>query len=116
MSFTIDYVIGRAREILQDDAKDRYSDDRLLNALNIAIASMQRVRPDIPELWSDIVRYPYSGADLGGTTLIPVHQQYMESLVAFVAGWAELADDEFTVDGRASVLMTRFTSQMMMGG
>lgn len=116
MSFTIEYPIARAREILQDLDRQRYPDQTLLDALNIAITSMMRVRPDIVSLQGDIPGFPYDTGSLDGSVLFPVSQQFIEPVVVFVAGWAELRDDEFAVDNRANVLITRFASQLTMGG
>lgn len=116
MIFTIDTVANRAREILQDADGDRYSDLRLVEALNLALSTMRRVRPDIPSLWKDIPGFPYTSLSLGQGIVLPVDAQYLEPLVFYVAGYAELADDEFTTDGRANTLLTRFTSQLAMGG
>jgi len=115
VSFAVVTIIDRARETLQDLEKDRYSDQRLLDALNMAISSMQRVRPDITALWDVIPDYPYSANNIAGT-LLPVSQQFLEPLVAFVIGWVEVSDDEFATDNRANTLLTRFTAQLMIGG
>ena len=116
MIFTIDTVIARAREILQDPLQDRYSNVRLMEALNLGLSAMRRVRPDIPALWEPITGFPFTTSDLGRGLVLPVDAQFLEPLVAYVAGYTELADDEFAVDGRANTLMTRFTAQLTMGG
>ena len=116
MAFTIDTVVSRAREILQDAEKDRYADQRLVDGLNLAITDMMRIRPDIPSLQTTIPNFPYKAADLGQSVLVPFNQKYMSPVVAYVAGWVELADDEFAVDNRAVSLLMRFQTQLVVGG
>lgn len=116
MSFSVDDVLAAARDLLQDDEKVRYNDVRLIRALNLAISNMRRVRPDIVALWQSIPNYPYTSGTVGGGVLLPVDDQFFDPLVSFVAGWVEMADDEFTIDNRANTLITRFSSQITLGG
>ncbi len=116
MSFPIDQVVVNARAILQDPLGDRYAEQRYVDALNMALAEMQRIRPDIPALFAADPGFPYALTDLDQGIQLPVDGKYLSPITAFVAGWIELADDEFTVDNRAATLLTRFGSQLTMGG
>lgn len=114
--FTLEYTLKMARVLLQDAEKERYSDAELLDSLNMAITEMQRIRPDIPALFQPIQGFPWTTTSLNQGNLLPVDGKYFSPLVSFVTGWAELRDDEFATDNRAVTLLTRFQSQLTMGG
>ena len=101
---------------LHDSEKVRYTDLHLLAALNTAVGEIRRVRPDIADIQVDIPNFPYVGNSINDGTRVPVDDMYYGPIISFVVGWAELIDDEFTVDGRANTLLTRFTQQLVAGG
>lgn len=115
-SLTVNDILYQARLILQDTAAERYSDTNLLFALNFAISDMRRIRPDIIALQGTVQDFPFNTTQLAQNVRVPVDDMYYAPLVAFVAGWAELADDEHVDSTRAGSLLQRFASQLMLGG
>jgi len=120
MAWTVDQVVNEARRILQDENATigyRYTDDHILTALNGGLGEVRRIRPDLFILTLDTDQLPtYVAADITAQTPLPIHDMYTMPLVAYISGWLELSDDEFTVDNRAVSLLTRFTQQLVMGG
>jgi hypothetical protein len=113
---TYQTAIDEAREILQDTDTDdhRYADSAMLNILNRGLQELARIRPDA--FWDtfvtdDIVVPEVLTADLG--TTFPIPMQFYAPIVAFLVAWAEVLDDEFTVDGRANMLLNQFKTQVM---
>ena len=106
-------AVDRAREILQDQEEEyRYSDEELISYFNQSLLQARRVRPD---LFLRYVGYPtpvYTTNDWN--TNLPIAFPYFDALVFYMAGYAELRDDEHTVSERAQGLLGAFTG--MMGG
>jgi hypothetical protein len=103
-------VIDYVRDILQDrdNAVRRYPDDSLIRNLNLAVLEVRRVRPDyfIGAFAAPVTRY--SSAD----TEVQLPETCIPSLVKYVAGMAELRDDEYTTDGRAAALLQAFSADL----
>ncbi len=111
MATSVQQVIDGARSILQDKkAPYRYSDDELVDIVNYAISRVIRLRPDL--YFGD---YPISQAALTISSNLPIPDIYTSSIVAYVAGWAELRDDEYTTDGRAAVLLRSLKNGLQNG-
>jgi hypothetical protein len=113
---TYQTAITEAREILQDTDSTgyRYSDTVLLNILNRALQELGRIRPDA--FWAtfdtdDIVIPEVTDSDL--STVFPIPMQFYSPVVSFIVAWAEVLDDEFTVDGRAAALWQQFKTQVV---
>lgn len=115
MAKTYQTLITEARQILQDtDEPYRYSDEILLNKLNRGLQEVGRIRPDA--FWDtfvtdDIVIPEVATGDLN--TVFPLPMQFYNPLVSWIVAWAEVLDDEFTVDGRADMLIKQFKTQLM---
>jgi len=111
---TISNVIESSRELLQDTvAPYRFSDDRLVRTLNSAVREVFRIRPDLFLSVSYVIP-TYVEADLVAPSItFPIEEQFYNVVVEFITGFTELADDEFTVDGRAVLLLTSFRNQLM---
>ena len=115
MAKTYQNLIDEAREILQDtEAPYRYADSILLNILNRGLQEVGRSRPDA--FWDtfatdDIVVPEITTGTLGD--LFPIAMQFFLPLVSFTVAWAEVLDDEFTVDGRADMLGKQFKAQLL---
>jgi hypothetical protein len=104
-------VLDHARDILQDHDEDRYTNESLIRCLNAALTELRRLRPDF---W--IGRYyEASIAVTVETDEIQLPVFMFSPLVDFVAGRAELRDDEFTTDGRAVALMAMFKQAVGAG-
>lgn len=107
MARTVEQVVLSARGILQDVVTPhRYSDSDLAGYVSDGLSEARRIRPD---LFMATLRDPlpyYGAADFA--VEIPFPDFYFPTLVSYVAGRAELRDNEFTNDGRAVVLTTMF--------
>ena len=101
---TIGDVIIDARVILNDSAGDRYTDDQLISDFNNAITQTKTLRPDAFILGEALPEY--TSADLALN--FPLPYIFLQSFVYYLAGNAELRDDEFAVDNRAMTLLTAF--------
>lgn len=121
---TGDLLLSQVRGILQDRKVDsyRYSDIDLVQALNTALTEVRRLRPDAfagsfttqatPQFYEDGNPSPPPGY-IPLSDPWPVDEMFFSPTVVYVAGYAELRDDEFTVDGRATSLLQRFAMQLM---
>jgi hypothetical protein len=111
---TIDDIITNARDLLQDTDSDsyRYSDARLLRAINNAFADTKRLRPDLLTINdSEIPSYTTTTSDED----FPLDGMYVPAFIDYVVGYVEMSDDEYTVDSRAAQLLTIFTTKMVGG-
>lgn len=106
-----DYV-REARTLLQDTvATYRYSDAELLSALNMAVQTARRLRPD---LFIDVDTLPYFTAV--DSTEFDMDQQYRLPFVYFMVGHAQMRDEEDTQDARAAAFIGKFTQQLLALG
>jgi hypothetical protein len=117
MAKTYQNIIDEARVILQDTDADGYrlDEDGILAKLNRGLQELGRIRPDAfydQFATDDIVVPELEVADLGDN--FPLPMQFYSPLVYWVAGSAELIEDEFTVDARAGILLAQF-KQMVIG-
>lgn len=113
MPKTVEQIIDGARRILQDQVTPfRNSQDDLLSFLNNGLYELKRLRPDawLSMLGQDLPEYGDNATDLA--TQIPVNTMFYQQLIYFVAGYAELKDDEYTIDARAALLMRAFGSDL----
>ena len=107
---TVEGLIAQARVLLLDTIVEyRYSDDELLEALNISLLEIRRIRPDLFLL--DPTTIPeYTTVD---STAIDVDIMYLNAVLHFVVGQAHLRDEEETTDSRASAFMSSFRSRLL---
>ncbi|RLC18911.1 MAG: hypothetical protein DRI24_01710 [Deltaproteobacteria bacterium] len=111
MAKTVEQILGGARIILQDLVLPyRNSQDDLLSALNAGLYELKRIRPDawLTYYGQELPQYADNATDLAAS--IPTNPMFYQSLIYFVAGYAELKDDEYSVDSRASLLLRAFGS------
>lgn len=123
MAKTYQNLVTEARELLQDtDATlQRYSDANLINFLNRALQEAGRIRPDaFYDLYSanslSIPEIVASGAGAGQANLsanFGVEMQFYTPMVSYVVAVAEIVDDEYTVDGRAALLLQHFRNTLL---
>lgn len=118
MAKTYQSLITEARELLQDTDTDtqRYTDATLLNILNRGLHDLSRIRPDltytvfasnsanVPEI---VTSTPGTGQVAWADTF-PWEMWFYNRLVEYVVAVAEVTDDEYTVDGRAALLLQMF--------
>lgn len=111
MARTIKDVLRRARHILQDvEEPRRYSDALLLQHFDSAVLEARRVRPDL--FTARLTATPdYSDVDLE-TAAFPLPDQFLPPFVAYVAGMADMAEEEYVSEGRAQALLGRFAAQL----
>lgn len=108
MPKSIDDALLDARVILNDAAGDRYTDDQLVSDLNNAISMTKMLRPDAFILGEALPEFTAADLAQGPATDFPLPEIFYQSFVYYLAGNAELRDDEFAVDGRAMTLLTAY--------
>lgn len=113
MAKTVGDVISDARALLQDTYSSgyRYSTADLYAYLNTALLEMRRVRPDIFRSYIGQVTPSFQEGDEAEP--FPVSELFFSPVVFYVTGFAELRDDEFTVDARAITLMNQFVAKLV---
>ncbi len=115
MAKTYATLITEAREILQDTQEPyRYSDELMINLLNRGLQAAARIRPDA--FWdtfsvTDIVVPEITTGDLNA--VFPIPMQFYNPIVYYLVAWAEVVDDEFTVDSRAATLNAAFKAELL---
>lgn len=111
--YTGQRAIDRAREILQDAAGVRYTTAQLVAYLNEGIVSARRVRPDLFVGAYSTPLTQFTEATLAN--LLPTPDSIFVGLAQYIAGRAELRDDEFAVDGRAMTMEARLDRVLLQG-
>jgi hypothetical protein len=118
MAKTYQTLVYEARELLQDTDTDqqRYLDSTLLNMLNRGLHDLSKIRPDltytaynansleVPE----IVESAPGAGQVAWTDTWPWEMWFYNRMVEYVVALAEVTDDEYTVDGRAALLLQQF--------
>lgn len=118
MAKTYQTLVYEARELLQDTDTDqeRYADSTLLNILNRGLHDLSKIRPDltytaysansleVPE----IVEATPGAGQVAWTDTWPWEMWFYNRMVEYVVALAEVTDDEYTVDGRAALLLQQF--------
>lgn len=105
---TVQEYVDEARSLLSDeDEPYRYSDERLIRALNLGLLETFRLRPDA--FINTLTAVP-SYSDVGDT--VALDKQYGTSLLYFMCGFTELGDVEDTEDARAAGLIGQFRSAL----
>lgn len=113
MSWTIADVLTEARNILSDTREPyRYTDARLILALNQAFAETKRLRPDL-FISVNFVLPSYTVSDTAQA--FPIDEMYFPTVVDYVVGRQAFADDEFTLDGRAAAFFQKWQGNLIGG-
>jgi hypothetical protein len=109
---TVANYVAEARILLQDVVPTyRYGDAELITALNLAIMTARRNRPD---LFLSVTTIPFfTVADIASSKLFVMDPQYRVAFLFFMVGWAQLRDEEDTQDTRAAAFIGKFTQQLM---
>lgn len=110
---TFQQIINDARVLLNDqvlfeDVTPRYTEAQLLGYAQQALIEARRIRPD---LFLSNLTGAFPTYTAGQT--VPLSDDYLVPLVDYVAARAEMRDDEFTVDGRANGLYSKFKAGML---
>lgn len=105
---TMQALIDRARVLLTDKNKNRFTDDQCLGSLNDAIKMSKRVRPD---LWFGTYGTPFADLALGGT--FPLPPEYEPAAIKCLVFWCDARESEYTDDGRAAAFLAMFEKYLM---
>lgn len=109
-----------ARKLLKDTRSSsyRYDDDYLAGVINTAFNDAYRLRPDLFYTGCDITSAElYTATDVvNAAEEFPIDEAYFFPIVWFVVSAVELADDEFTLEGRAQMLMSGYRQAMVGAG
>lgn len=107
MPFTAQQVIDLARIPLNDARKARYTDARLLQFVNSAVLRIYELRPDL------FIGTGWTGPSaLSLSSNFPLPDRFAQDVADYVAGRAEIADDDAASMQRANMLMQMFTQGM----
>lgn len=107
-----DYI-RQARVLLQDLVVPyRYSDIDLVDGLNMAVADIARLRPDLCFKLFRTASFPFYSAS-APTTVVAVDYRYRSAALAYIVGLAQLRDAEETTDAHAAALLQKFTAELM---
>jgi len=106
MAKSIDDALTEARVILNDEDAGRYTDNQLISDLNNAIAVTKSLRPDAFILGEVLPEFATTDLGQAPETDFPLPEIFFQSFVYYLAGNAELRDDEFAVDNRAMTLLS----------
>lgn len=118
MAKTYQTLVTEARELLQDTDTDqtRYTDSTLLNILNRGLHDLSKIRPDltytaynansleVPE----VVESGPGAGQVAWTDTWPWEMWFYNRMVEYTVAVAEITDDEYTVEGRAALLIQQF--------
>ena len=106
MARLISTVIRQVRYDLQDNdaANYRYSNERLIDKLNMAFLDIWRLRPDL-FLAGNWTLPEYTVADLTAATSLPIDDIYFSTVVKLVVGYVQLENDSVTPDGKAATML-----------
>lgn len=111
--------LEETRRLLQDEFTPyRYPDRDLVEALNIGLTEVRRLRADLLLPMFEIPYFapPAVGAAADATLkakAVSFEPMYRSSLVYYMVGRAQLRDDESTQDARAAALLNKFVSQLL---
>ena len=107
---TVAKYVTSARTLLSDTTVPyRYPDPDLVLALSFAMLEARRLRPDL-----FIGRYDaIPSFTVNDSTAVDIDEQYRIAVLYYMAGHAQLRDDEDTQDARAGQFLNKFVSQMM---
>lgn len=117
-------LIAQARFLLQDlrENEYRYSDENLLAACHLACTTAKQIRPDLfygkNLLTGDdspcFPPPPYDGADIPAIKALtsPFPENYVQPVILFMTGYAEVVNEEFSDGSRATSLLSSFKNQL----
>jgi hypothetical protein len=105
---TMQAIIDRARVLLQDASKVRYTDPECLGALNDGIKMAKRLRPD---LFFGQYGTPYADLALGGT--FPLPPEYEPAAIKALVFWSDAREDEYANEGRGAAFLAMFEKDLL---
>jgi hypothetical protein len=113
---TFGTLIAEARTLLQDKVQAdgyRYSDDEMFEAINGALSEARVKRPDVFLDMGLRNPLPFYTAEDDMNTAFPFDISLYNPMLYYLVGRSELREDTFSDNGRATVLMNKFVSQLM---
>lgn len=105
---TMQALIDRARVLLTDANKRRFTDTQCLGSLNDAVKMSKRIRPD---LWFGQFNAPY--ADLAAGDTYPLPPEYEPAAIKCLVFWCDARESEYTEDGRAAAFLGMFEKYLI---
>ena len=102
-------AITRVRETVQDLPADRYSDARIIGALNLGILDTRRDRPDLFIGRFDVDTYQITST----TELFDVPEIAIPPLISYAIGWIEMSSDEYSNDSRAVAMLKKHSGDLI---
>lgn len=112
MARTVQDVIDRTSgDVLNDVANGRYTIAQIVGYVNDAVLEVRNLRPDlfVGALSTDLPLLDDPADPL------PVPDSLFPAICFYVAGRAEIRDDEFAVGGRAQQLINALAQKLMRG-
>mgnify|MGYP003628572102 CR=1 FL=1 len=108
--YLISDFIAVVRELLKDEEVGayRYTDESLVRILNVGITVLRDKRPDAFFITQKMVVYTVSDF----TKEFPLPINFFSPMAYFVTGYAELRDDEYSDDSRATSLISKFEMEI----
>jgi hypothetical protein len=119
LTTSITGIILEARSILNDTVQTagaayRYADTDLLANLNAAVREARTKRPDLFLSFGLRTTLPlFQETDVEAGTPWPFDLSLYDPCLYYIVGRAELREDTFTNDARATTLMNKFVSQLL---
>lgn len=114
---TVQDYVDEARTLLQDlvntgGVSYRYPDTQLVRYLNMACLDAYRVRPDLflKNLTFTVPSFSASAM----TTAVSIEYGFRVMFTEYMAGRAQLSDQEDTTDARAAALIKMFQTQLQI--
>lgn len=105
MPLTMQNIVDRARVPLNDSAKTRHSDPRLLQFANDAIYTLRNKRPDL-----FIGQFSALPSELAIGANFPLSEEYAPPVQDYVTARAEANGAEADAEGRAVLFFKLFES------
>lgn len=110
---TANDAITESRFILQDTVEPyRYPTADLIRYLNNGLYALKRLRPDAFLGYYNRDLPQFSDTPVSLAEKLPFATIFFDPIVMYMSGFAELRDDEFTVDQRAGILLQSFAAQL----
>jgi len=108
---TLGQLVTEARKVLSDTVVPyRYTESAMYDYINNLQYEIKRIRPDcyIGNYNSDLPIY----TETDSAVEIPFPSILFQAAVWYIAGSAELRDDEHTVEGRATSMISVFNNTL----
>jgi hypothetical protein len=122
---TVTAYVASARNRMQDRVFPyRYTDDQIVDALNVALQEAQRIRPDIfldlkyqhrlnpNDLDDGFISSYYTTADITSNTVVPIPSRYNDPIIWYMGAHLQFLDIDDTQDTRGIAFLTKFAQRM----